>query len=132
VTFTDGSGQAQEIKAPQARVIATWSADDRLTSRIDPAVAHYTGQEEIAQAIQQGLEASERGNAAEATRMLGRAVQLAHASGNTEMTSRLQRVVDIDDAPSGTVRIKRSVEKAAAMDLELESTTTKRARREPV
>jgi len=132
VKFTDGSGQDQEIKAPQARVIATWSADDRLTSRIDPAVAHYTGQEEMAQAIQQGLEASERGNAAEATRLLGRAVQLAHASGNTDMTSRLQRVVDIDDAASGTVRVKRSVEKAAAMDLELESTTTKRARRNPV
>ena len=132
VTFTDGSGQDQEIKAPQARVIATWSADDRLTSRIDPAVAHYTGQEEMAQAIQQGLEASERGNAAEATRLLGRAVQLAHASGNTEMTNRLQRVVDIDDAASGTVRIKRSVEKAAAMDLELESTSTQRLRQNPV
>jgi hypothetical protein len=48
------------------------------------------------------------------------------------MTSRLKRVVDIDDAASGTVRVKRNVEKAAAMDLELESTTTKRARREPV
>jgi hypothetical protein len=132
VVFTDGAGQDQEVKAPQARVITTWSADDRLTSRIDAAVAHYTGQEEMAQAIQQGLEASEQGNATEATRMLGRAVQLAHASGNTEMTSLLQRVVDIDDAASGTVRVKRNVEKAAAMDLELESTTTKRARREPV
>jgi hypothetical protein len=128
VTFTDASGQDQEVKAPQARVIMTWSADDRLTSRIDPAVAHYTGQEEMAQAIQQGLDANERGNAAEATQLLGRAVQLAHASGNTEMTSRLKRVVDIDDAASGTIRLKRNVEKAAAMDLELESTTTKRLR----
>jgi hypothetical protein len=131
--YVDSSGQEQELKAPQARIISTWSADDRLTSRIDPTVAHYTGQEEMAQAIQQGLEASDRGNVAEATRMLGRAVQLAHQSGNAEMTSRLQRVVDIDDAASGTVRVKRSVEKAAAMDLELESTTTKRAaRREAV
>jgi hypothetical protein len=86
----------------------------------------------MAAAIQQGLEASEHGNAAEATRLLGRAVQLAHASGNTDMTSRLARVVEIDDAASGTVRVKRSVEKAAAMDLELESTTTKRARRDPI
>ena len=87
----------------------------------------------VAQAIQQGLEASERGNVAQATRLLGRAVQLAHESGNADMTSRLKRVVDIDDAANGTVRVKRSVEKAASMDLELESTTTKRAvRREPV
>ena len=70
---------------------------------------------------------------AQATQLLGRAVQLAHQSGNADMTSRLRRVVDIDDAANGTVRVKRSVEKAAAMDLELESTTTKRAgRREPV
>jgi hypothetical protein len=133
MSYVDSTGQQQEIKAPQARVITTWSADDRLTSRIDPTVAHYTGQEEMAQAIQQGLEASERGNVAQATRLLGRAVQLAHESGNAEMTSRLKRVVDIDDAANGTVRVKRSVEKAASMDLQLESTTTKRAvRREPV
>jgi hypothetical protein len=133
VSYVDLTGQPQEIKAPQARIITTWSADDRLTSRIDPTVAHYTGQEEMAQAIQHGLEASERGNVAQATQLLGRAVQLAHESGNADMTSRLQRVVDIDDAANGTVRVKRSVDKAAAMDLELESTTTKRAgRREPV
>jgi hypothetical protein len=45
------------------------------------------------------------------------------------MTARLKKVVDIDDAESGTVRLKRSVDKAATMDLELESSTTKRARR---
>jgi hypothetical protein len=133
MSYVDSTGQQQEIKAPQARIITTWSADDRLTSRIDPTVAHYTGQEEMAQAIQHGLEASEHGNIAQATQLLGRAVQLAHESGNAEMTSRLRRVVDIDDAANGTVRVKRSVEKAAAMDLELESTTTKRAvRRDPV
>jgi hypothetical protein len=30
VVFTDAAGQKQEIKAPQARVIATWTADDAL------------------------------------------------------------------------------------------------------
>jgi hypothetical protein len=130
VVYADGAGQDQEVRAPDARIIATWSADDRLTSRINSTVAHYTGQEEMAQAIQQGLEERERGNIAAATHLLGRAVQLAHASGNAEMTSRLRRVVDIDDAPSGTIRVKRTVEKAAAMDLQLESTTTKRARRQ--
>jgi VWA domain-containing protein len=131
LVYVDPAGQEQELKAPQARIIASWTADDRLTSRIDPTVAHYTGQEEMAQAIQQGLEASERGNLAAATQLLGRAVQLAHESGNAEMTSRLKRVVDIDDAASGTVRVKRTVEKTAAMDLQLESTTTKRAVRRP-
>ena len=64
-----------------------------------------------------------------ATQLLGRAVQLAHESENVEMTTRLARVVDVVDPTEGTVRLKRGVGKAAEMDLELESTTTRRARR---
>jgi hypothetical protein len=63
--------------------------------------------------------------------MLGRAVKLAHESGNTEMTQRLARVVEVMDAASGTVRLKRDVSKAATMDLELESRTTKRVKKAP-
>jgi hypothetical protein len=92
-------------------------------------VAHYNGQDELASAIQQGLEARERGDEAAATQLLGRAVQLAHESENVEMTTRLARVVDVVDPTEGTVRLKRGVGKAAEMDLELESTTTRRARR---
>ena len=61
--------------------------------------------------------------------MLGRAVQIAHESDNAEMTTRLKKVVDVVDPETGTVKLKKSVAKAAAMDLELESTTTRRARR---
>ncbi|HEY0693439.1 MAG TPA: VWA domain-containing protein, partial [Kribbella sp.] len=39
----------------QSLVKALWSADDALTTRISPEVAHYTGQTELAQAIQDGL-----------------------------------------------------------------------------
>jgi len=125
------AGQDQEIRAPQGRVVITWTTDEALSSRIDPRVAHYTGQEELAEAIQAGLEAREKGDDERATQMLGKAVKLAAESDNDEMTARLQRVVDVEDASSGTVRLKRSVDKAAAMDLELESTTTKRAARRP-
>ncbi len=42
----------------QGLVKAKWSSDDTLTTRINPpAVAHYTGQTELADAIQQGLAA---------------------------------------------------------------------------
>ena len=58
--------------------------------------------------------------------MLGRAVQIAHQSNNAEMTQRLAKVVEVVDASLGTVRLKKDVKKAAAMDLELESRTTKR------
>jgi hypothetical protein len=116
----------REEKAPEARLFATWTADDSLSSRLDHHVAHYTGQDELAAAIEQGLAARETGNEGGATQLLGRAVQIAHASGNAEMTHRLQKVVDVVDASTGTVRLRKQVTKAAEMDLQLESRTTKR------
>lgn len=116
----------QEDKAPEARLFASWTVDDSLSSRIDHHVAHYTGQGELAQAIQQGLELRARGDEGQATHLLGKAVKIAHASGNTEMTQRLKKVVDVVDAAAGTVRLKKDAAKAATMDLELESRTTKR------
>jgi hypothetical protein len=123
--------QEQEIRPPAGRVVVTWTTDEALSSRINPRVAHYTGQEELAQAILGGLQARERGDDEAATHLLGKAVKLASESGNDEMTARLKKVVDVQDAATGTVRLKRSVSETAAMDLELESTTTKRASHRP-
>ena len=63
-----------------------------------------------------------------ATTKLGRAVQLAAATGNEEATSRLRKVVDIDDPGTGTVRLRRDVEKADEMALDTASTKTTRIR----
>ena len=95
----------------QGLVKARWSGDDSLTARINPEVAHYTGQTEMATAIQQGLAAKAVGDDRTATTRLGRAVQLAAESGDSEATNRLARVVDIDDAGTGAVRLKRGVDK---------------------
>ena len=93
----------------QALVKARWSDDEGLTTRINPEVAHYTGQTELADAIQEGLAAKAAGDDATATTRLGRAVQLAEATGNAEATTRLRKVVDIDDPETGTVRLRRDV-----------------------
>jgi hypothetical protein len=121
-----GGWTEKEEKPPEARVFASWTADDSLSSRIDRHVAHYTGQGQLAEAIQQGLDARAQGNDAAATQLLGKAVKIAHESGNVEMTQRLAKVVDVVEVATGTVRLKRDVSKVAAMDLELESRTTKR------
>jgi hypothetical protein len=57
--------------------MATWTDDHALSTKIHPRVAHYTGQAELAAAIQQGLAARDAGDAETATAKLGRAVQLA-------------------------------------------------------
>jgi flavin-binding protein dodecin len=120
-----------EDKAPEARLFATSTGDETLSSRLDHHVAHYTGQDELAAAIQEGLELREKGHEAQATQLLGRAVKIAHTSANAEMTQRLAKVVEVIDAGSGTVRLKKDVKKAATMDLQLESRTTKRVAKRP-
>jgi len=110
----------------QGLVKAKWSSDDALTARINPAVAHYTGQAELAQSIQEGLAAKAGGDVAEATKKLGRAVALATETGNDEITNKLRKVVDIDDPVTGTVRLKRSGNKLDEMALDTASTKTTR------
>ena len=129
IVYVGPDGAEVEVKAPAARVFANWTADESLSSRLDATVAHYNGQDELASAIQAGLEAREKGDEATATEMLGKAVKLAHDSDNDELTTRLRKVVTIVDPETGTVQLKKAVAKAATMDLQLESTTTRRARR---
>ena len=69
-----------EEKVAGTPVVATWSEDTGLTARLNPEVAHYTGQAEIAASIRDGLEARDRGDDAGATRLLGNAARLAAAS----------------------------------------------------
>jgi len=112
----------------QGLVKAKWSADASLTARISPEVAHYTGQTELASAIQEGLAAHSQGDDVTATQKLGRAVQLASQTGNAEATSRLARVVDVADAATGTVRLKKNIDKADELALDTASTRTTRIR----
>lgn len=118
-----------ETVMAQGLVKARWSDDDALTTRIDPAVAHYTGQAELAAAIQDGLAAKALGDEATATVKLGRAVQLAAETGNDEATSRLRKVVEVQDAETGTVRLRRNVDKLDEMALDTSSTKTTRVRK---
>jgi hypothetical protein len=118
----------EEVVA-QGLVKAMWSSDDTLTTRIDLAVAHYTGQAELAEAIQEGLAAKASGDTATATTRLGRAVQLAAETGNEEATTRLRKIVDIDDAGTGTVRLRRAVDKLDEMALDTASTKTTRVKK---
>jgi hypothetical protein len=74
-----------------------------MSTRINKHVAHYTGQAELAQAIHDGLAARKTGDDAAAIANLGRAVALAHESGNDETAGLLSRVVDIVDPVTGTV-----------------------------
>jgi hypothetical protein len=110
----------------QALVRAIWTDDLQLSTRIRPEVAHCTGQVELADCIQDGLEARKRGDPATATFKLGRAVQLAAASGHDETLKRLEAVVEVEDAATGTVRLRGDVSIVDEMSLDTRSTATVR------
>jgi hypothetical protein len=110
----------------QALVKAIWTDDEALSTRINPQVAHYTGQTELADAIHEGLEARKAGDEARATIRLGRAVAIAHASGNEGTVRLLAKVVEVDDPATGTVRLRREVAALDEMALDTRSTRTVR------
>ncbi len=112
----------------QALIRAIWTDDEQLSTRIDRQVAHYTGQAELADAIQEGLEARKQGDEHTATFKLGRAVALAAAAGNSDTMKLLEGVVDVQDPHTGTVRLKRRVQDADEMALDTRSTKTIRVR----
>ncbi|MGX4692177.1 vWA domain-containing protein [Streptomyces sp. JNUCC 63] len=121
-------GTAQNLGA-QGLVRAVWTDDMAASTSINPQVAHYTGQAELAQVIQQGLDLRKAGDIDGATAKLGRAVQLAGASGNADTAKLLAKVVDVVDAATGTVRLKAKVEEADEMTLETRSTKTVRVKK---
>ncbi|RFU88274.1 VWA domain-containing protein [Streptomyces triticagri] len=121
----DGSSHALS----QGLVRAVWTDDMAASTSINPQVAHYTGQAELAQVIQQGLDLRKSGDEDGATAKLGRAVQLASASGNADTAKLLAKVVDVVDAAAGTVRLKPKVAEADEMTLETRSTKTVRVKK---
>jgi hypothetical protein len=108
-------------------VIAEWTDDEALSTRINAKVAHYTGQAELASAIQEGLQARKEGDLVTATARLGKAVRLAADSGNEALSELLGKVVEVEEA-TGTVRLKKQVDIADEMSLDTRSTRTVRTR----
>jgi hypothetical protein len=110
-------------------VKAVWTSDTSLSAQISRRVAHYTGQAELAEAVQEGLSARKRGDIKTATARLQRAMELAVDSGNDGTATLLRRVVEVDKR-TGTVQLRREVAAADEMALDARSTRTARVRKE--
>ena len=129
VSLVASSPDGQRVLG-QGLIKAVGTDDEELSTRINQRVAHYTGQQELADAIQEGLEASKRGDGETANAKLGRAVALAHQAGNEDTARLLAKVVDVVDEATGTVRLKKKVEAADEMALDTRSTKTVRVKKE--
>lgn len=109
-------------------VKVVWTTDTAVSAQISPLVAHYTGQTELAQALDDGFSARESGDIPTATAALQRAMALALESGNAETAKLLKGVIEVDEN-TGTARLRR--EDASVDDaLDARSTKTARVRKE--
>ncbi|MBE1461008.1 VWA domain-containing protein [Kibdelosporangium phytohabitans] len=102
---------------------AHWTADAALSTAMNQRVAHYTGQQELNSVTQEGLAALAAGRDEEATAKLGRAAQLAKASGHEDTLRVLKRVVTVIDAPTAQVRLRRDM---SAVDAEMASVRSRK------
>jgi hypothetical protein len=110
--------------ATQVLVKAIWSDDEPLSTAAHPAVAHHEAQAALVESIGRGLRARGRGDEAAAEAELGRAAELALASGHASTMQLLETVVDVEDATTGIVRLKRDVDREDEMLLDTRSTRT--------
>ena len=115
-----------DVVVSEARVRAVWTDDEAKSTRVNHELAHYTGQADMARAIDDGYAARRAGDVDTATKRFGSAVRLAHESGDTRKLQGLAAVVDIDDAATGTVRLKQHVDALDDLALEADSIKTNR------
>lgn len=109
------------------QITAEWTDDDKKSTVINPKVANYTGQAELARNIQEGVAALNAGDEDKATKALGKARELAVATGNDEATKRIDKIVKVDP-DKGTVKIIKGADKGDVVNLDTASTRTKRVK----
>ena len=144
-----GSGRQEMLAARTADPARHQAADpgpracpgdlDRRRGDVHPInrhVAHYTGQAELARGSRTGSRGGARGGGGRkagdddtAAARLGRAVALAHESGNEDTANLLAKVVDVIDPATGTVRLRAKVVDADEMALDTRSGKTVRVRK---
>jgi hypothetical protein len=116
----DGAETARSL------IRAIWTDDRAASTRVNPVVAHYTGQEELSDAIQTGVDALNNGDETTAVAHLGQAARIAAETGSTSTGELLEAVVDIEDASTGRVQVKAGLKPADVMTLDTRSTRTTR------
>jgi hypothetical protein len=89
-----------------------------------PEVARYSGRVAVAEAVRDGLGAIAAGDVEAAAGHLGSATRLAADIDDEEMTTRLRRLVDVDE--HGRARLRHDPHRLEEMALDLQTMRTAR------
>jgi uncharacterized protein YegL len=110
-----GMGEQIEKSTQEGWVFVQWTEDNALSAQIEEHIAHYTNQEELARAIKEGQEALAAGDAARATALLGRALEMSERTGNEKITRLLHTIVLRDS--KGTIHLNKQADAVARKTL---------------
>lgn len=110
----------------QGMIRAVWTDDAARSTQINRQVAAAMDEEELAEEIQGVVDSFRIGDVDSATDRAGRAVRMAHQAGNHDVIDRLSKLVEIEDAATGRVRLKAKVDALDVMIFETKSTRTSR------
>lgn len=101
-----GAGESGACGGP-GTIVMHRTDNPRLSSVLDPKVAHYAGHDELAAAVLAGRDALDAQDPERAAEAWGRAVALAAGLADHTMLKRLARLVDVvGDPAQGEVRLK--------------------------
>ncbi|MGH3797449.1 MAG: VWA domain-containing protein [Pseudonocardiaceae bacterium] len=123
-THTEPDGGTNEFSG--ARIRAFWTTDLAQATAINGTVALVTGRTDLAKAVQDGLDAHQRGATDDATGHLLQARKLAEQHKDDSLLGKLDQIYDPD---TGTFRLP-SMSRREEMELDIESTKTTPLRRD--
>lgn len=110
-------GEREEKVDNTAWVYAEWTDVIALAAQIDSQVAHYTNEGDLAQYIEEGQKALDRGDIKKAERSFGEALEMSQRTGNVPITLLLHEILEKD--ANGIVKLKPNADPVAHKTLEI-------------
>ena len=117
--FAAGTGEQEQKADKAAWVYAEWTDIIALTSQIEPHIAHYTHEGDLAQHIEQGQKALAMGDIKKAGHLLGEALAISKRTGNVAITLLLSNILEEDIG--GTMKINPRADPIARKTLEIQA-----------
>ncbi len=118
-----GAGEQEERAPRESWVAIQWTNNASLAAQIDPHIAHYTDEKDLAEGIQKGNEALARGDKQQAAMILAQALEISQRTGNEKITKLLSTIVL--RRADGTVQLK-DVDAITRKTLEIKQGSTSR------
>jgi von Willebrand factor type A domain/von Willebrand factor type A C-terminal domain len=112
--------------AGQSLVPVVWTDDAAKSTQMNKRVADAMGERELANVIQEAVDAHRAGDVSTATDRFGKAVRIANETSNDAVIDRISKLVEIDDPVTGRVRPKAKIEEVDMLTFETRSTRTSR------